>query len=383
MTALFINIKIDQQEKLNLFKVTLKNIESVFDECHIKIRGELADECITFANSLFSDRATFYQNIQETDWIAATLLMIENVKARSIFSYLEDHKLLTSPKNLGLILKEFDERRLDYLCYSFFRASRLDIKNLLPLNPHHGNLFSEFLLNKENIKLIGKISPYYFTFSLASICSAHYFKKLLNEENKKFKIYLRKLSTLLSIVFRYPKNRVIINFINFFISFINLRLCFYPPNCPFNMERMNQEMTTFEIKTLKNKWKFGILKDELFANFDDDNTAYGESLIKRGLYPLEINNKQKIKNKNNTSFHVKLNAGDLYDCSYYSQIHRIRTLPGVFINVNYGKLIVNYNSKNVTLKKNDHQGFYTNLSPVINCVEDAEFIITVYDECFE
>lgn len=383
MTALFVNIKIDQKEKLNLFKVTLKNIENIFDECHIKIRGELADECISFAKSLFSDRASFYQDLQEKDWIAATLIMIENVKSRSIFSYLEDHKLLKSSNDLSLVLKEFDACKLDYLCYSFFRASRLEIKNLLPLNPYHSNLISQFLLDKKNINLLRKISPYYFTFSSASICSTQYFKELLYEENKKFKIYLRKLSTLLSIVFKYPKYRVFINFVNFFISYLNVRICFYPPNSPFNMERMNLEMTSFQIKVLKNKWRFGILKDELFANFDDDNNAYGESLVKRGLYPLEINNEEKIESKNHTSFYIKLNAGDLYDLSYHSQIHRIRILPRAFIYVNNGQLIVNYNSKDVTLKKNDHQAFYTNLSPVINCIEDAEIKITVYDECFK
>ena len=85
MTALFINLKIDKQEKFELFKVTLSDIEKLFNECHIKIRGELADECILFAKELFFDRAKFYQELQETDWVAASLLMIENVKSRSIF----------------------------------------------------------------------------------------------------------------------------------------------------------------------------------------------------------------------------------------------------------------------------------------------------------
>jgi len=58
-------------------------------------------------------------------------------------------------------------------------------------------------------------------------------------------------------------------------------------------------------------------------------------------------------------------------------------LPRAYIYVNNGQLIINYNSKDVTLKKNDHQVFYTNLSPVINCIEDAEIKITVYDECFK
>ena len=104
MTALFINIKIDQEEKFDLFKITLTDIENVFDECHIKIRGNLANECIAFAKRLFLERAIFYQDLQENDWVAASLVMVENIKSRSIFSYLEDHRLVKSQKNLSLVL---------------------------------------------------------------------------------------------------------------------------------------------------------------------------------------------------------------------------------------------------------------------------------------
>ena len=382
MTALFINIKIDQEEKFDLFKITLTDIENVFDECHIKIRGNLANECIAFAKRLFLERAIFYQDLQENDWVAASLVMVENIKSRSIFSYLEDHRLVKSQKNLSLVLSEFDKQKLDYLVYSFFRASRLAIENILPLNPKNGKIFSEFLLNKKNINLIRKISPNYFTFSSASISSVSYFKKLLNDENKKYKIYSRKLSTLLSIIFRFPKNRVLINFLNLYFSHINLKLCFYPPNSPFNMEKMNIEMTSFQLNSLQESLKFGILKDELFANFDDDNTAYGESLIKRGLYPFDTDSKTEKKTKNKVIFNLNLRAGDKYDCTYYSQLHRIRKSPIVSIKVNYGSIVVYYKSKKINLNKNDNQAFFSNLSPMIDCTHDAEINLTLYDECF-
>ena len=382
MTALFINLKIDNKEKFDLLKVTLSDIEHLFNECHIKLRGELAIDCLIFTQKLFSDRATFYQELQENDWVAATLVMINNVKSRSIFFYLEDHKLTSSADDLNLVLKEFDEHKLDYICYSFFRASRLDTNNLLPLNPKKRRKFSEFLLNNKNIKLIMKISPLYCTFSLASICSTEFYKKILCEENKKYKIYIKKLSTLLAIFFRYPKYRIIINYINFFLSFINFRLCFYPYDSPFNIEKMNKEMNVYELNSNKNIWKYGILKNELFANFDDDNHAYGESLIKRGLYPF-VSKKEVNTNLNNfINFSLKINKGDSYDCTYYSQINRISVSPRVSIKVSYGKLIVNYQGEDICLKKNDSRVFCSNLSPIINCLEDAEIILSIYDECF-
>lgn len=382
MTALLINIKIDESEIFEIFKVTLQEIQSLFDECHIKIRGNLANECISFAKDLMSDRAIFYQELQETDWVAATLKMIENLKSKSIFFYIEDHKLITSYKDLRLVLKEFEECQLDFLCYSFFKASRLDVNNLLPLNPKHYREFSQFSLNNKNIKILQKISPLYNIFSLASIFSVHYFMDRLNEENKKFKIYIRKLSTLLSIIFPYPRYVILINFINYFLSFINSRLCFYPINSPFNMEKLNISINDFELKSITNKWKFAILKNELFANFDDDNHAYGESLIKRGLYPFHIEKEVDLKTQHCTKYTIKLRSGDFYDCTYYSQIHRIRYLPVLFIKVNFGKLSVNYCGKDKIIEKGDYQGFYTNVSPIINCIEDSEITISIYDECF-
>jgi len=382
MTALLINLKIDQKEKFDFFKVTLKDIESLFNECHIKIRGKLKNECVVFSKELLSGRAIFYQELQEVDWVAATLMMTENIKSRSIFHYLEDHRLISPMNDLGEVLKEFEKYQLDYLCYSFFKASHLDINNLLPLNPKQSQNFSRFTLDKNNSKLIRKISPRYCNFSLASICSLDYFKKLLHDENKKFKIYLRKLSSLLTIIFRFPKYRIIINYINFLLSYINSRLCLHPADSPFNMERLILEKNFNKINSSKNKYEFGILKKELFANFDDDNNAYGESLIKKGLYPLNIEEELKVTNQNYINFSIKLKVREVYDCTYYSQIHRIRDLPKIFIKVNYGKLLIKYNGKNIKLIEGSNQGFYTNLSPIINCLEDSEVQVSVYDECF-
>ena len=172
-------------------------------------------------------------------------------------------------------------------------------------------------------------------------------------------------------------------YFDFFLSFINLRLCFYPCDSPSNMERLNKEMNFFELNYNKNIWKYGVLKNELFANFDDDNNAYGESLIKRGLYPFDAKKEVNIDLNNCTDFNLKINKGDSYDCTYYSQIHRIRSCPRISIKVNYGKLSIKYRDENIILAKDNCQSFYTNLSPIIYCIEDAEILISIYDECFK
>ena len=140
----------------------------------------------------------------------------------------------------------------------FFSSITIDINNLLPLNPRHRRIFAEFLLDKKNKNLLKKISPLFCIFSQASICSVYYFKKLLYEENKKFKIYLKYLSSIFTIIFPHPKYRIVISFINFFLTIINLRLCFYSPDTPFNIEKMNLDITFFNVNSLKKKLKFGV-----------------------------------------------------------------------------------------------------------------------------
>ena len=72
------------------------------------------------------------------------------------------------------------------------------------------------------------------------------------------------------------------------------------------MEKLNLENNSLELNSIQKEWKIGIVKFELFANFDDDNNAYGESLIKRGLYPFNSNIEVKKELDNVVSFEVNL-----------------------------------------------------------------------------
>ena len=197
MPALLVNVRIDNQEKLELYKVTLAMISDLFTECHIKIRCYYAEECVEYAKLKLKGTVMFYQSLREDDWIAATLEMLNCVKSRSVFSYFEDHKLVAPSSRLKRILKEFDEYELDYLCYSFFRASQLDTVNILPLNPRQYISFDTFDLNKKNLEIIGKLSKTYCTYSSISIASTEYVRGLLKKDNRKIKIF----SKLLKIIF--------------------------------------------------------------------------------------------------------------------------------------------------------------------------------------
>ena len=381
MPALLINLKIDLQEKLDFLKVTIEDLTGLFEECHVKIRGNYSKECVEYIQRQLGNEVNFYQELQEADWIDATLEMLNQVKSRSIFLYFEDHRLVASRLQLEKTLTDFDNYNLDYLTYSFFKASNLDIKNLLPLNVNQRSLFSDFILTKSNLGLIGKISPRYHTFSLVSLISSEYFREVLEIENKKLKLFNSKISSILTRLFVYPRYRKVVATINNILAWFNIRLCLHSPASPFNLEK-----TWSESILNTHGWKFGILKEELFANYDDDNGAYEESLIKKGLYPFDANSikieNDYLKNLNDVTLQINLKKGELFDCTYFSHNHRIRHAPKVKINVILGDITVHYKGNVISLLSGDNKLFYSNLSPVIHCNDFSELELIIFDEIF-
>lgn len=380
MPALLINIKIDVKEKFEFFKATLADISGLFEECHVKIRGMYSQECVKYAQDHLGNGIHLYQEFQERDWVAATLEMLSQVESRSVFLYFEDHKLVASRQRLEQALIDFDECNLDYLCYSFFKASQLDVKNLLPLGVTQRESFHEFTLNGNNLSLIGKLSPAYYTFSLVSLVSVNCFREVLLTESAKYKIYNQKITSLIMRLFPYPRYRKVFNNLNRSFSSFDARVCIYPPSSPFNLEKIWFEHPMPN----HNSWKFGILKQELFANYDDDNGAYGESLIKKGLYPFDghplgINSSALF---NNVSNRVHLDEGAILDCTYYSHRARIKRAPQVEISVFKGEVVVLYQGASFAISDGERMLFYSNLGPVIQCVDSSEVQIKVFDEVF-
>lgn len=378
MPALLINIKIDRQDKLGLFKVTLVDLTDYFDECHIKIRGALADECVAYSKGLFASHARFYQELQEADWVAATLDMLANVTSRSVFLYIEDHKLVADRPRLGQVLKEFDEHQLDYLSYSFFQASQLDASNLLPLGVSKRNTFREFRLHRTNLDLISRISPGYYTFSLVSIVSTSFLRALLQASNRRYKIYNRVVAVILMRLFPYPGYRRAMHGLNRVLQPLGLALCIYPVASPHNLEKIWFESDASNLEG----WKYGVALQELFTNYDDDNGAYGQSLIKKGLYPFDARTASTNGLRACAAQKVCLEPGESFDCTYHSHRGRISLAPQVEINVSVGKVSVRYQGAEFQIAKSGCEFFYSNLRPVIHCVERAEIKIRVFDEAF-
>ena len=381
MPALLINLRIDSREKAEFFKVTLADIRGLFGEFHVKLRGPLAAECSEFARECLGPASRHYQALREDDWVAATLQIIANVEARSVFLFFEDHRIVCSPEYLRNTLFSFDEHELDYMCYSFFRASKLEHRNLLPLRPKAHEAFSEFRLDEANCALLGRLSPNYYTFSLMSLSSVEYFRAVLTVENKRFKIHSRYLVALLTRAFRYPGYRKVLASINSIAARFGVTFTIYEPSSPFNLERL----WNATVYGGGRAWKFGVPRRELFANYDDDNSAYGESLIKRGRYPFRAENIDPagIAARRGVAYPVELDAGASLDCTYHSHNARIRQAPVVEISVTDGTVDVDYQGMLRRLRAGESRCFYSNLSPVIRCDAPAKVLLKVVDEVFD
>ena len=380
MPALFINLKIDDQEKFDLFKVTIADLTGLFEECHVKIRGIYSKKCVEYIQDQLGNEVNFYQELQESDWVAATLEMLGQVKSRSVFLYVEDHRLVASRLQLEKTLADFDRYNLDYLCYSFFKASQLDVKNLLPLGVTKRELFHEFDLTAQNIALIGKISPGYYTFSLISLISVKYFREVLSIENKTFKIFNKPIASLISRLFPHPRQKAVFKIINHALSALSARLCLFPPSSPFNIENIWFESPS----PIDGDWKFGVPKQELFANHDDDNGAYGESLIKRGLYPFtaEANIRPEDVSGAFIKKTIELSQGQCFDLLYHSAVGRIRKPPIVFIRVESGRVLLKLAGSESLMVPGDLRSVYSNKGAVLVADEAAILELQIFDELF-
>jgi hypothetical protein len=381
MPALLINIRIEDEEKFDLFKVTLGDLRGLFSECHIKFRGAYRDKCLEFAKKLLgtSESLSIYQDLQEDDWVDATLNMLGRVKGRSVFLYFEDHKLVSTRSHLESVLKDFDKQILDYLCYSWFQASDLGIENLLPLNPGRGSLLHVVKYSKAHNDLIGKISPRYCALSLISICSVEYLKCIMTSCNMRVKYYNEPITRLLTRLYPFPRYRLVAHAINRLVNKCGIYFCLHPPDSPFNLEK-----SWFEMNCFQRSWQFGILAAELFANFDDDNGSYRESIVKRGIYPFQPRAEQRHGSKKvpQINFCVSLEDKEEYDCTYFSHRGRIRIPPIVHIVVASGKVIVACQESETTLEKGASDYFYSNKSPVVYSLGKSIITLEIYDEAF-
>lgn len=375
--SLLINIFINSELKLNHFKLTFSDICNIFDDIHIKIRGSFKIECINFVKETYKKKLFFYQDLTERDWLEASSEINSNINSDFIFLFNEDHIRICDKNILLETIEEIKKFKIDYISYSFFKANRLNTFNLLPLKPQQKEFINFFKINKSKLKLIGKISPSYYHISVIGIFSKRYFSYLVNYENFRFQFYLPTLNKIIERIF-IGKKLYILEKLNFIFNKLNINLNNWPINTPFNFEKI-----WYQDLNYRGNWIYGVPKYELFTNYDDDNGAYGESLIKRGLYPY---NKFYLKpqiNENDllSELFVELKKGDQYNLTYYNGKDRISICPVLKIELISGNINLNSSNNRLTIRKKNIYIIYSNLSPILTANTDCRIKISVYDEC--
>ena len=375
--ALLINTFINEELKYNHFKITFNDIYEIFDQIHIKVRGKYNEKCLKYVKSKVYDNLHTYNYLDEKDWVNSTLTMVNNITTKSIFLYNEDHKLNAKKDILNNIIKEFNYYSIDYMYYSFFNSSELNTYNILPLKPQKNNFIYYFELNKKKLDLIGKISPTYYYISLVSIYSKKYLKNILSSENFRFKLFINIINKIIAKL--VPTNRrCFYDNLNQLISKLNIKICLYPIETPFNIERV-----WFEKFNIKGNWRYGISNVELFVNYDDDDKYKGESLIKRGLYPFQdtfflkyLTNRKDLLSK----ITIFLKKGEEYDCTYFSSRRRISICPVLEIETLKGSIEISQKNKNLIHKSDNKIFIFSNIDNKIIAKFDSKINIYIYDE---
>lgn len=376
-TSLLINVFINNELKFNHFIKTFSDIFNIFDEIHIKVRGLYKHDCLKFVRSKKKEKLYIYQYLDEKDWVSTTLEIVCNITSNSIFLYNEDHMLNCRKSYIRNVIKDFNNYKLDFISYSFYRASKLTLSNILPLEPRQNKYFNYFVLNKKKLNLIGKISPSYYYINLISIFSKEYLRFILSSENFIFKLYLNNFNRFIAKLLP-SKRRYFYNFLNQFLSKLNLKLCLYPPNTPFNIERV-----WYENGMLDGNWKYGILTQELFTNYDDDNGHSEESLIKRGLYPFK--NKYFLNHLLNrkdllSKFSIDLKKGEEFDCTYFSSKGRINICPVLCVETLIGSVDLLFKDKNLIYRSKNKLYIFSNIKNKLIAQKDSRVQIMIFDE---
>ncbi len=285
MLSVLANFKIDSKEKLLHLQKSFYSFNTISDNWVINIRGKYRKDAGNFLKSKLRKKLILFELLDDAKgWSTNTLQMLASVRHNYILLWNEDHCNVVKQEKYFHILEELKREKVDYLLYSWwdFGESR---KAFGTVALQKGKYLDSVLLTKNIWKKVRNNAHNYYVVSLIGIFSKSFLKKLLIKDNHYYPYsFTTKLLWLVGIFHSLgfkieERNRFeLINNIFFF----NLRK--YPKETPFNleMEPYRQDVLPF---------KFGIPKEELFVCIDDSHGYDNYSLIQRGLFPFQKDEK--------------------------------------------------------------------------------------------
>ncbi len=375
MITALCNVFIHSKSKLELFKETFSRVYGISDNWLINIRGKYRGDVLKYIQETFDNverNCIFFSGLNENDWAKSTRKMFENSKYEYVYVFLEDHFLLKSLDHFRDVIQDMMDSKIDCFTYSFFNVG-LSVGSAEGLYPDYSKHFFFFQFDGKNSSFLKKNSNHFYPYSLAGICTKRYFQKLLEIERK----ILVKVPFLLQVFmencfFMYPRNRAFWFFLNKIVSSLGIRFVIYSPATPFNLEK-----SLFDCDSELLPFVVGGLKEELFANWDDDNRLSNSSLIKRGLYPKYFRVGRSAAPKSTEGKEYILAKGHSSKYQYCPDVARIKKLPMKHIYISKGSLMLI--SEKETFHLNDGQSAWVaaNIPHTVFALEECVFRVYI------
>lgn len=370
MVTAICNVYINSQQKYRLFQETFPRVLEISDNWLIYIRGAFAGRVVKYIKGLpqARQRCSFFENLPENDWATSTRVMLKQSRYDYIYLFLEDHFLIKPIRQFKAVLSDAKQNQISYFPYSFFNGG-ISTRSVELLNPDESKCFFIFELNANQLSLFQKKYPFFYPYSLVSVSAKSHFEKLLAIEKARIiriPFYLQVLMEKTGLA--YPRNRSFLLKLNKFTSRLGLRLTIYRPTTPFNLEK-----SVFDCDSQLLPLRIGILKEELFANWDDDAVVQNSSLIKRGLYPFKL----KADNPSNPEPALRqysLKAGEEISRQYCPETSRVATIPIKKLKVVTGKLRVKGLGEAYDLKPGEEIWLHANIPHTLEAREATTYL---------
>jgi len=367
------NIFIDSQEKLELFKETFPRVYTVSDNWLVNIRGKNRTQATDFIVASFPNHDSnciFYSDLDEQNWASATTAMLLDSRYEYIYVYLEDHFLLKPVSHFQTVIQDMKKCQIEYFQYSFFNIG-LSLQNSEALYPEYSKYFFYFKAEPEIFDFLKQNNQSFYPFSLAGICTKVYFEKLLSIE-RKLLIRIPSLVQILmeNIIFLYPRNRNFWFVVNKYASRLGIRFVIYPKETPFNLEK-----SLFDCDPSLLPLTVGGLKEELFANWDDDNKLSNSSLIKRGLYPSKLKHQNQHDEQPKGGKYYTLRNGESTRHQYTQDVARTEYIAPKYILVKKGVLEIDADGETYELGEGQSIWLYSNVPHTLMAVQECSYYV--------